>query len=573
MSGLTVPRTPDRVDETTGTRTPVTPAPPAPPAPRHRAAHERPAAHPRRTITRLWVRLTRRTTVLIALAMAAYAGIEVAAYTISYPNGVSPTQFAMFEDNPAIRMMTGVPDAIDTAGGFAIWDGGWVMQIVLAVWAILTATRLLRGEEDTERTEVVLAAPLRATTATLSALAVLAGSALVFGASATAALLVGGTSATGSVLFGVGLAGVACTFVGVAAVTSQLVDVRRRAAGLAAAALVLGYVVRMIGSSTDDRLWIRWLTPLGWIDELHPYGDANPWALVPLVAVPALLAWLAVALRTRRDVGAALLVSDKGRAPHLRMLGSSIAWAWRSNRAVLVAWVVGLALLSGMYGALTSTMLDWLEQDVEYQQMFETLGLDAALSMLGFVAMIGQMMGVAIAAQVAWRLGSVRGEEESGRADNILCRPVSRLRWLGGHTTLALAGGVVLVLASGTAMWAGLVLAGTDTVSWAQSVGSVLNALPVVVLVGGLGVLTYGVLPRLTVVLPVTLTIVGYLLTLLGPALKWPSWVLNVSPWTHLAWVPAADWAATSGLVMTALGLVMLVLGLLAFHRRDVVGA
>jgi ABC-2 type transport system permease protein len=182
-------------------------------------------------------------------------------------------------------------------------------------------------------------------------------------------------------------------------------------------------------------------------------------------------------------------------------------------------------------------------------------------------------MGVAIAAQVAWRVGAVRAEEESGRADNILCRPVSRVRWLGGHTSLALAGGALLVLVSGTAMWAGLVLGGTDTVSWTESVGSVLNTLPVVVLVGGLGVLTYGVLPRLTVVLPVTVTIVGYLLTLLGPALKWPSWLLDVSPWTHLALVPAADWAATSGIVMTALGLAMLVVGIVLFRRRDVVGA
>jgi Putative exporter of polyketide antibiotics len=64
---------------------------------------------------------------------------------------------------------------------------------------------------------------------------------------------------------------------------------------------------------------------------------------------------------------------------------------------------------------------------------------------------------------------------------------------------------------------------------------SVLNALPVVLLVGGLAVLTFGLLPRLTVAVPVTVTVVGYLVTLLGPALLWPDWVLNVSPFTHLA--------------------------------------
>ena len=30
----------------------------------------------------------------------------------------------MFEDNPAVRMINGVPYALDTAAGFAVWDGG-----------------------------------------------------------------------------------------------------------------------------------------------------------------------------------------------------------------------------------------------------------------------------------------------------------------------------------------------------------------------------------------------------------------------------------------------------------------
>ncbi len=524
-------------------------------------------------MTGLWFRLTRRATVLLTVAMAAYAGVEVASYGITYPNGVSPTQFAMFEDNPAIRMLQGVPVALDTAGGFTVWDGGWLMQIILAVWGILTASRLLRGEEDAERAEHLLAGPLRASTATITALSVLAFSALVIGAGSTAALVAGGTSVSGSVLYGLGLAGVGATFVGVAAVTSQLVDVRRRAAGLAAGVLALAYVLRMIGSSTDDRLWIRWLTPLGWVDELKPYGDADPRALIPLVVVPLLLGWLAVVLRARRDVGAALLAADAGRAPHLRFLGSPIAFAWRSNSAVLLAWLFAMAVLAAVYGALTGTMIDWLEQDVEYQRTFQALGLDSILTTLGFIAFIGQFVGVAIAAQVAWRFGAARVEEESGRADSILSRPVSRVRWLGGHTVLAAAGGLLLLVTSGLAMWLGLFLTGVDEVSVTDALGSVFNTLPVVVLVGGLAVLTFGLLPRLTVVIPVTVTLVGYLLTFLGPALKWPSWVVDLSPWTHLALVPAVDWAATSGVIMLLLGVVMGLLGLLLFRRRDIIGS
>jgi ABC-2 type transport system permease protein len=75
--------------------------------------------------------------------------------------------------------------------------------------------------------------------------------------------------------------------------------------------------------------------------------------------------------------------------------------------------------------------------------------------------------------------------------------------------------------------------------------------------------------PRLTVALPVAVTVVGFVLSMLGPALDWPQWAQNLSPFAHLALVPAEPWAATSGMVMTGIGAVLAVAGLMTFHRRD----
>jgi ABC-2 type transport system permease protein len=71
----------------------------------------------------------------------------------------------------------------------------------------------------------------------------------------------------------------------------------------------------------------------------------------------------------------------------------------------------------------------------------------------------------------------------------------------------------------------------------------------------------------------VAFTVVAYLGAVLGAALSWPSWVLDVFAFTHLAWVPADPWAATSGSVMAATGIAMAVLGFVLFRRRDVVGS
>jgi len=527
-------------------------------------------SHPRRTVLSLYSRLIRRGALLMAVGLAVYVGIEVASFRAAYPDGVSPLQFKMFEDNPAVRMMQGVPVALDSAGGFTVWDGGWIIQLLVAVWAILTTSRLLRGEEDVERTDLVLAGPIRATRATALALVIVAAAALLIGIATTAAMLASGTGLEGSALLGLGLAGVTATFASIAAVTSQLVNVRRRAAALAAGVLAVAYILRMVGNSTDARSWVRWATPLGWMDELSPYGDPDLRALLPMLVVPVLVAALAVLLRARRDIGGALLATDAGREPNLHLLGGPTAFAWRSNRAVLLGWIIGLGAYAAVMGALISTMIDWLAQDKSYQKIMADLGLDEALTTGGFLAMIGVIFGVAVALQVAWRIGAARAEEESGRVEAVLARPVSRLRWLGGHALLSLLGGALLLAVTGTALWLGVAASGSSEVTWDDAMRSVLNTLPVVILIGGLAALSFGLLPRLTVAIPVTVTVVGYIVTLVGPALSWPAWVLNLSPFTHLAWVPAAPWAATSGIVMTCLGLLLLGFGLLAFHRRDI---
>lgn len=525
--------------------------------------------NPNLAVARLYVRLVRRSTLLVAVAMAGYCALEVASYRSAYPDGISPTQFAMFEDNPAVRMMNGAPQALDSAAGFAVWDAGWIWQLILAVWAILTVTRFLRGDEDLDRSDLILAGPIRATRVTGIAVAVVGTAGLLVGMAVTASMTALGQAFSSSVLLGLALAGVVATFAAVAALASQLVEVRRRAAGLAAAALGAAWIVRMIGSSTDALAWLHWLTPLGWLDLLHLYGDPDPAALIPLLLAPVALGAAAVALRARRDTGAALLVAESARAPRLRLLGSPAAFAWRSNRAVLSAWLVGLCAYAAVMGAILASMIDWLAGDEGYQRILAAMGLDQALTNKGFLGFMATILGLAVALQVAWRLGAARAEEESGRLEAILAAPVTRQRWLVGHVALAVAGSVLVIVASGAAIWLGAVAAGSTGITGWDAMRSTLNMIPIAMLTAGIGIATFAVAPRLTVALPVAVTVIGFVASMLGPALDWPQWALDLSPFTHLALVPAEPWAATSGLVMIGLGTLLAATGLLAFRRRD----
>lgn len=547
--------------------------PQRPAPPRHPAEPGGSEPVPGRAVVGWSVRQLRRSTAILAVAAAGYMAAEVASYSSTYPDGVSAEQFALFVDSPAGRMLQGVPHGLDSAAGFAVWDGGWVLQTVVGIWALLVTCRLLRGEEDAGRVELLLVGPIRSDrVVALTSLVVVAGTLLVAVCGA-GALVASGAQVAPAALFGLGLAGFGATFAGLGAVASQVVDARRRASGLTAGALGLSFLVRMAANSTDDRAWLGWLTPFGWVDRLQPFGEPAPVALVPLLVTPVALLVAAVALRVRRDAGGAFLVSTDSHRPRLRGLAGATSFAWRSNQAVLLGWMLGLAAYAFMVGSLVSVMTDFLDRDDDYRRLLAELDLGAVLTVDGFLGVMSVTLAVGFALYAAWRIGAVRVEEASGRAANLLARRVTRVRWLAGHVLLTVVGSGLLTVSTGLALWAGALASGTGEVTADGSLRAVLNTGSVVVLVTGLAVLTLGVAPRLTVAVPVGVSVGGYVLALLGPALSWPGWVTDLSPFAHLAYVPAEPFDAGSALVMVLIGVAAAVVGVGAFTRRDTVGA
>lgn len=525
-----------------------------------------------RAVARFAIRLVRRGALLLAGATAGYLAIEVVSYRKTYPDAAARAGIAAFEDSPAVRMLQGIPHALDTAGGYTAWDAGWVLAAIFGVWAVLVTTRLLRGEEETGRAELTLAVPARLARVTAVQMLVLAGAAALAGAATAGTMAALGTGVAGSLLFGLGVTGFAATFIGAGAVSAQLFLLRRRAVGAATAALGLAYLTRMIANSSDGRGWLRWLTPFGWLDELHLYGD-NRWpALLPPLAAALLLGAAAVLIRARRDTAGAVLAGSDRRRAHGWLLGSPLGFAGRSMLGVLIGWLAGVLCYALVIGTLVQTVVDLVAENDNYRRALESMGMDFTDVTKGFLGVAGAMLGVLFALYAGWRIGAARNEESTERADHIFTRPVQRWRWLGGHLLLTLAAAALLAALSGVAIWLGAVL-GNGHVAVSDAVATTVNTLPLAAFFTGLGVLTFGLLPRLTVAVPVTATIVGYLMEVLGPTLDWPTWLLNASPYHHVAYVPSEPvaWLATA--VLTGLGLLAALAGFVAFERRDLAGA
>ncbi|HXF35869.1 MAG TPA: ABC transporter permease subunit [Actinomycetota bacterium] len=209
-----------------------------------------------------------------------------------------------------IRDLIGSPDFATPEGYIRSELFALTLPILLLVYGIGLGARAIAGEEERGSLDLLLSTPVRRRRVVVERFAALAGGLLLLSATAWAAILVlgppfdlrldpGGVAATCLLasLLGLALGSVALA---VGAASGR----RTLAAGVAAAAALLSFLVHTFGSS------VGWLRPLRWASPFHSYAAHDPLleAFHPLdAAVLAGIALVALAVAVvafdRRDVG------------------------------------------------------------------------------------------------------------------------------------------------------------------------------------------------------------------------------------------------------------------------------
>jgi ABC-2 type transport system permease protein len=442
-----------------------------------------------------------------------------------------------------------------------------------AVWALLAATRLLRGEEDAGRWQLLLAgrtSPARATLATIVALAGAVGivfvgtTALVMAAGAKPDI---GFSAGDCVLYGLAMAAAPAVFGALATVCSQLAQTRRLATGLSTAVLGVFFVIRMIGDASPGTHWLLWATPLGWIELVQPFTDNDVWPLVPAVLVTIGAAAAAVVLSGRRDAGAGVITSNDVRPARPFGLRSPAGLATRLNLPVLVAWAVGVMATSFVFGIVTKAAADAVTGSDSAANMLNELGAQGtgALQFLGAVFLI---TGAVLALVPASQIGPARDEEATGRLSQVLAAPPTRVAWLVGRLALAAVAIVVLGVLSGITGWLGAASQGLSLDAGTLVVAGI-NIIPAALLALGLGALAFAIVPRAATI--VIYLVVGWsiIVDLLGSLIGGLDWLSKASIFHYVALAPSEDPNWTSLLIMTIIAVVLAAAAVVIFDRRD----
>ncbi len=392
---------------------------------------------------RLGLRLDRRQVAIWAVCLGVVTGVVAAAFERLYPTLHDRASLRVLASNPTLRAILGGLTDWRTTGGLVAWREGTLLCVALALATTFLVVRRTRADEQHGREEVLLSLPLARGAPVEAALVVAVVLDAAAGAAVCVALLAAHQAAGPSILFGAAVGLVALSFGAIAALVAQLVGTSRGANGASAGVVAGAYLLVSLGNLAASPL--LWVSPLGWFQELSPFGPSRPEVLTIPVAVTAIAGLAAVRLSERRDLGSGLL---RPRAVRSRRIGASVrALAWRLERTTVVATVGSAVAYGVVVGSLVARFPSLLRASPQFAKVIERLGGTRVLTD-AFTTYLAEVGAIALAAWATSLVLRARTEEQHGRTALLLSAGASRRGVLDGFVSTALA-----AVAAATFLW------------------------------------------------------------------------------------------------------------------------
>jgi ABC-2 type transport system permease protein len=468
---------------------------------------------------------------------------------------------AGMESNVAFIAMAGPARALNTTGGQVAWQASAFGAIIAGLMSMFLVGRHTRAEEESGRDELVRAAVVgRYATLAAAALVVVIANA-VLGLLVAASLISYGLPVAGSASLGLALTLAGLVFGAVALVAVQLAQGVRAAYGITGAVIGLAYALRAVGDIGNGVL--SWLSPIGWGQAMRAYADEVWWPALLSVAAIGVLALAAVRLFGGRDIGAGVWPSRSG--PTRGSLRSAYGLAWRLQRGSAIGWTVGVFLGGLAFGSVGDDVGDLLGDS---QFSHDVFGAGGGSVVDSFYAAMALMLGLIAAGFAIGSVLRLRGEEVDGHAELLLATALPRWRWAASHLLVAAVGAIVVVAAAGLGLGVGFAAVTGDSAAITRLTGATVQYVAPVLLLAAATWLAYGV--RAPWASSGWLAL-GFCVVVMmfGAVLRLPDWLMDVSPFQHLALVPAESFEVWSFLVVLGLGAVIAGAGLIALRRRD----
>src|SRR6202165_4102130 len=272
----------------------------------------------------------------------------------------------------------------DSIGAVGIWKAG-MFHTLIGVAVILTVIRHTRAEEESGRAELLDSTAVGRYASLTGALILSFGASIATGLIGTAGLFTTDVPRSGSLAFGLASTGT-----------------------------------------------LSWLSPLGWSLQVRPYAGDRWWVLLLHLITTVILTVIAYLLLRGRDIGGGLISERPGPPAASAMLRGPFGLAWRLQRAMLVAWTIGLCLYGLLIGSVVNSVGATIGDSATMRDIGSRLGGSQALEE-AFITIACSILAVVAAASAISSTLRLYQEENTGRGARGLASAVRRTRWAASH--------------------------------------------------------------------------------------------------------------------------------------------
>lgn len=501
--------------------------------------------------------------VLFTLAIAAY-------YPSLFPDGEAISSMAEMFKSPAMVGMMGpiYGDGQPTVAMLFSQEMSVWIFIAAAVMNIFFINRHTRADEELGRLEMFRALPVGRLTGAVSALfgafilnAVIA---VLTAVSVNAAGMEGG-GFTGAAAYSLAVFGVGFLFAAITLLSAQLFSSSRGASGAAFAVLGLSYMLRAVGDIQDNAL--SYISPLGLGLRVFAFYDNNFYCIWVLLIESVIITALALGVLSFRDCGSGVIPARKGRRNASRFLKSPIGLAWRLTKNTALIWCASVFAIGAMYGTIFGDIENFVNQNEYYKQIIVG-GTDITGSMVdSFAAFLFVIMALFSVIPVINIASRIHAEEKRGRLENILARNVPRVKMYGSYIIIGFAESFAVQLCCALGVFA----PSGGLVKIEEMISAAMAYIPALLLMLGLTVFLVGLLPKFTALIWAVYGYAAFAAIFLR-LFDLPDWLGKLSPFGNVPQMPVAEFSAAPFAVMTAIAVLLTVLGVIGFKRRDING-
>jgi len=518
---------------------------------------------------------TIRGAIIIGLLTGFIMGAQGLAYSKAFPTQASRDGLvASLKTVPGANFFSGeVADAAQP-NSYAIYKSIAMTMLIIGVWGLLVATRLLRGFEENGQTEVLEVGVVSSRHVSLHLLTGFAYSFMVSVLVAVGLIAVLGSGPdvnlplSSAILMTAAVYLPGIFFATLGAFVSQLALTRGRAITYGLVPLAALYVIRGTANSVSNADWMKRFTPFGWSDLLNPVLSPKPVWMIPTILLSAFFAILAIYTVGKRDLSSALIRQSATARSHFFMLGSPFAFALRRSSWTILWWGLSILFFAAFFAAVANLGSNLAEDSPAFKRMFSANAAnDFKLAFLGAGTMFTTII---LLIMTTTMFSSMRGEEAKMYLDNLLVQPMRRTQWMLGRLAIIVGSFVGLSLFVGVTTWA-IANAEGITVSLATCLQGQISLIGIMLLILGIGVFVYGFVPRIATAAMSVVIGWAFIFDILSMLFHLSDWLKKTSILTFIPANPSKspDWIAFVWLV--AIGVVLIGIGVMRFMKRDII--